>query len=517
MLCRSIFDNSTQTPIVLERLHSPRASPPLHCAHDTPPTVTYSTQTSSQENMLVNDMMAEHHKPSQTWSPNTAHDLKNMQMLSVLHLLRDRMGMSHAAASNVAVRLPKQDSPAAYMSTFLHAAIKEQIDEYRKQSFAKFGLEISVYPSQNAKQMELHLEHFDRVTVGYHSYVFKTQHNKTPKKPMHVRLSRGSIQVRFCGFWQPLTAFLDEISTTWTHPESLDLQLDRQYNWWTANGKSFEITKLPGEIRNAIFDFVFPSEEHPFPTSRKNDRLAPTYQHSYTALMRTNKQLNQEASDRFYRTTTFLNEHPPLFSKKLDNGIRLDRLRHVRLSLDHSQYLDLFSAKPWVVSTKPHVKYQFREMSNLESFEIYFSAPSRIATKTWLEGACQKAAVDVIMDAAWPSIRGLPVILTGYVKDSQKKAIEAHIQSERRMYALYEAFCRDIGKYCSLHAFDSWVKWMMAEKQGGVRLDGEPWVKDEAGGSERLEWNNMATQDLRELMWCSCEKRCSLGTWDPAN
>ena len=448
---------------------------------------------------------------------NMAPTMNSEQMLSVLHLLRDKMGMSHAAASDIALHVSKLGSPAASMSTFLHAAIEEQIDEYRKQSFAKFGLMISVYPSQNAKQMELYLEHFDRITVGYHSYVFKTQHNKTPKKAMHVRLSRGSIQVRFCDSWQPLSAFLDEISTTWTYPEPLNLQLDRQYKWWTANGKSFEITKLPGEIRNAIFDCVFPSEERPFPTSKKNNRFAPTYQYSYTALMRTNKQLNQEASDRFYRTTTFLIEHPPLFSKKPNNGIRLDRLRHVQLSLDHSQYLDSFSAKPWVVSNKPYVKSQFREMSNLESFEIHFSAPSRIATKTWLEGACQKAAVDVIMDAAWPSIRGLPVIVTGYVKDSQKKAIEAHVQSERRMYALYEAFCRDIGKHCSLHAFDSWMGWMMAEKQGGVRLDGEPWAADEAEGSERLEWNNMATQDLRELMWCSCEKRCSLDNWDPAD
>ncbi|GAB7332314.1 hypothetical protein MBLNU13_g04145t1 [Cladosporium sp. NU13] len=467
--------------------------------------------------MFLKDTIAEHDKPSQTPSHNTTHGLKSMQMLSVLHLLRDRMGMSHAAASDVAILLPKHDSPGAYMSTFLHAAIEEQIDEYRKQSFAKFGLEISVYPSHNARQMELYVEHFDRVTVGYHSYVFKIQHNNTPKKAMHVRLHRGSIQVRFCDSWQPLSAFLDEIRTAWTYPESLELQLDRQYKWWSANGKFFEITKLPGEIRNAIFDSVFPSEEHPFPTSKKNNRLAPKYQHSYTALMRTNKQLNQEASDRFYRTTTFLIEHPPLFSKKLNKGIRLDRLRSVQLSLDHSQYLDLFSTKPWAVSTKPYVKRQFREMSNLESFEIHFSAPSRIATKTWLEGACQKAALDMIMDAAWPSIRGLPVIVTGYVKDSQKKAIESHIRSERSRYASFEAFCRDIGKRCSLHAFDSWVEWMMAEKQGGVRLDGEPLVEKEGEGSERLEWNNMATQDLRELMWCSCEKRCSLDDWDPAN
>jgi hypothetical protein len=264
---------------------------------------------------------------------------------------------------------------------------------------------------------------------------------------------------------------------------------------------------------------VFPSEEQPFPTSKKIDRQVPTFQHSYTALMRTNKQLSEETSHLFYQRTTFSIEHPPLFPKRPEHGIPLDRLRRVRLSLDHSQYLDLFSGKPWVISDEPYVKRQFREMSNVESFEIYFSAPSRIATKTWLEGACQRTAINMVMDAAWASIKGLPVTITGCVKDSQKREIEARAQSERNVYAVYRAFCHDIGKPCTLGAYDSWVKWMMAEEQGGVRLDGEPWVEVEVEAEEDngLQWNCMATQDLRALMWCSCEKRCKLDTWDPAN
>jgi hypothetical protein len=233
--------------------------------------------------------------------------------------------------------------------------------------------------------------------------------------------------------------------------------------------------------------------------------------------MRTNKQLHQEASDRFYKTTTFIIDFRGLFSKTLNNRFLRDRLRHVRLSLTHSEYLDLFTRNAWDASTKPYVKYQLRKMPNLESLEIHFGATSRIATKPWLEGACQRTAVNMIMDAAWPSIRGLPVTITGYVKDSQKKAIEAHAQLERNMYALFGAWCRDVGKRCSLRAYDSWVEWMMAEKQGGVRLDGEPWGEIEDEEDTRLHWNCMSTRDLRALMWCTCERRCALNKWDPAD
>lgn len=465
-------------------------------------------------------MSAEHHDFFQKLPSHPIPRMNSNQMSSLLGLLRNKLGMSHKTASDIGIHASKLNSPAAYMSTFLHSAIEEQIDEYRKQSFDKFGLEISVYPSRNARRMELAVEYIGEITVGYHSYVFKVQHNKTPKKAMHVRLSRGSIQVHFCGSWHPISEYLDEISTDWPHPESLKRQLVRQSDWWKANGKSFKITNLPGEIRSAIYDFVFPSEAQPFPSSKNNDRLAPTFQRSYTALMRTNKQLNREASHRFYDTTTFTLDCPNLFTKTLDDRhYRLrDRLRRVRLSLDLSEYLNLFSSKTWDVFTKPYVKHQLRKMSNLKSLEIHFQGPSRIATKPWLDGACQKTAVNMTIEAAWPSIKGLPVTVTGYVKDSQKKAIEARVQFERDAYALFEAQCRVIGKECSLSVWDRWVNGEMAEEleQGGVRLDGEPWAAVEAEESGVLQWNSMATEDLRGLMWCHCEKRCTLNNWDPA-
>ena len=481
------------------------------------------TSISSNITNLVEDMTAAPPKSTQEPSPNTAPKMKSKHMLSVRDLLRNQMGMSDTAASATALRAQRNDPPTAFMRKFLHAAIENQIDEYKKQSFAKFGLDIAVFPTPNGMRLKLLVEHFGEVTVGYHSYTFRPNHNAEPLKTLRVRLFHGGIQVHFCGSWQPISAYLDEISTDWTYPAPQHLELERQYYWWRSNGKSFEITKLPGEICNAIFDFAFPSEAQPFPSSRclKRGRLVPTYQRSYTALMRTNRQLYQESSDLFYKTTTFSIGHQKLFSKTLDNRFLRDRLRHVRLSLTHSGYLDLFSSKDEDFSTKPCVKHQLREMSNLTSLVIHINPPSRITEKVWLEGACQKTAVNMIIDAAWPSIKGLPVTITGSVKDSQKKSIEARVRSERTLYLFFEAWCRDVQKSCSLRAYDAWMEGMRAEEQGGVRLDGETCADvretETETETETLWWKNMSTQDLKLDLWCTCEKRCSADDWDSAD
>jgi hypothetical protein len=153
-------------------------------------------------------------------------------------------------------------------------------------------------------------------------------------------------------------------------------------------------------------------------------------------------------------------------------------------------------------------------MLNLTNLNIHIGPPSRNTEKSWLEDACQKTAVNMIIDAAWPSIRGLPVTITGFVKDSQKRAIEARVQSERHMYVYFKAWCHDVGKCCSLRAYDAWVNGMEAEEQGGVRLDGEAHGSDESG---RLEWQNMGPLDLKMAMFCTCKKPCTMDDWDSAN
>lgn len=442
---------------------------------------------------------------------------------SVKKLLRDTMGMSNFAAATVAGNWKVHNSQTADMSTFVHSAIHFQIDQYCKQSCSKFNLKIAVSPADNAGKLTVNWAPFKDDILGHKRYVFGPCHNGEPSKTMRVRLSGGTVQVHFCGLWQPISAYLDEVGTEVTSPpDSRQDQLDRQSLWWQTNGKPFEILNLPGELRNKIYDVAFPSVVHPFPThkDRRLGRIAPTFQHSCTAIMKVrNRQLHQESSAIFYQNTTFLVEYPGLLKDTLKNQRIQDRLRYLRLDLTHTDYLSLFRFSPQDLDSGPHVVHELRELANLESLEIHFKAPSRITDATWLEGACQKSAVDVIMKAAWASIKGLPVTFTGYIKDSQKKTIEACVRSEREPYVMFETWCRDIGKRSSPLAYDAWVGRMKTEEHGGVCLDGE--TSGEALVDETedalAKWKGVSLQELKAAVRCTCGTKCTKDTWSAAD
>jgi hypothetical protein len=435
---------------------------------------------------------------------------------SIYRLLRNTLGMNVAAAAATAGRWERtqRESQNAFMATFVEKAIASQIDEYMKQSFAKFGMIIAVYPLSEeeepedyAKCIEIDTQLFGKVEIGRQYYYFRPQHNGGKSKRMQVRLYRGAVQVHIEGSWWPVSAFLDDVSTHRTYENSPQDELNRQYRWWRSNGKAFNIMKLPGELRNAIFDCVFPSESRPFPSNwcRKIKHI-PTFQYSYTALMRTNRQLRREAGNRFYQTSTFVIDHSHLFPKTLDNRILGERLRHVRLKLTHSDYLHLFHFGRDEQTTEPCVARQLREMPNLLSLEIEFAPPS-ITDKIWLEGACQRIVVDMIVNAAWPSIRGLPVNITGYVKDSQKKSIQARVQIERELYGLSLAS----GNCSSLSDYDAFARRVMAEEQGGVRIDGRAWDDERTDA----DWSDLSDGEKNAAVWCVCETKCTKKGWGP--
>jgi hypothetical protein len=441
--------------------------------------------------------------------------------LSIYRLLRDKLGMNAAAAAATTGRWERtqRESQIAFMGTFTHKAIESQIDEYKKQSFAKFGMVIAVYPLSKdedpedyAKCIEIDTRLFGKVVIGRQNYYFRPQHNEGPSKSMQVRVHRGAVQIHIKGSWWPVSAYLDDVSTHRIYQNSPQDELNRQYCWWRSNGKAFNIMKLPGELRNAIFDCVFPSETRPFPSNwcRKIKRI-PTFEHSYTALIRTNRQLRREGGDRFYQTSTFVIDHGHLFSKTLDNRILGERLRHVSLKLTHSAYLNLFHFDREDRTTEPYVARQLREMPNLASLEIKFAAPS-ISDKNWLEGACQRTVVDMIMNVAWPSIRGLPVNITGYVKDDQKKSIQARVQIERELYGLSLAS----GNCSSLSEYDAFTSTMMAEEQGGVRLDGRAW-DDESDERTEAAWSDLSDEEKNAAVRCVCETKCTKDDWNPAD
>jgi hypothetical protein len=113
----------------------------------------------------------------------------------------------------------------------------------------------------------------------------------------------------------------------------------------------------------------------------------------------------------------------------------------------------------------------------------------------------------MIVNAAWPSIRGLPVNITGYVKDSQKKSIQARVQIERELYGLSLAS----GNCSSLSDYDAFARRMMAEEQGGVRIDGRAWDDERTDA----DWSDLSDGEKNAAVWCVCETKCTKKGWGP--
>lgn len=435
---------------------------------------------------------------------------------AISDLLVYDLGMSTKAAAGVVWKWQKSDSKATVESYFIRTAILHQIDEYRAQNFTQFGVDISVYPARGAEVVHVDVPHVGKIAIGYNIYTFQPIHNEGPSKDLGLRLIRGAYtQVWLCQSWQPLSAYLAEVDTTRKFPFHSQTELDRQDYWWRTNGKTFDFKDLPGELRNQIYDIHLPSVVEPFPSHRsRNVRVVPRFDHPPTALFKTDKQVKDEASDRFYKTSPFLIQHCTIFRKTLNNRDLRDRLHHLRLDMTHDELLTLFCFTPMGTNTFKFVKHQFRKLNNLESLELHIKPPSKANEMSWLDGACQKTFVDILMKAAWPSLKGLPVIITGYVKHSQMKVLKAQFTTERESYLSFKALAHSNHRDGSLRAYDNFLADLKAEDDGGVRLDGSE-APDSTEDTTGAAWSNMSLDGLREAVHCSCKTPCSKHNWDP--
>lgn len=115
------------------------------------------------------------------------------------------------------------------------------------------------------------------------------------------------------------------------------------------------------------------------------------------------------------------------------------------------------------------------------------------------------------MNAAWPSIRGLPVTFTGFIKDSQKKAFRARVQAEKEPYDYFKACSLASDDSSFLRNYNEFANKMMAEEQGGVRLDGKAWGEE----NKVADRGYVSGEDLEAALWCTCKTRCTFEEWDP--
>jgi hypothetical protein len=449
------------------------------------------------------------------------------------------MGMTKSALAAFSLKFRRSGYDTATLSEMLRDVISHEIEVYRKQTYATFGMVILVDASgsedpdskvRKLEPIELTLPLFGKVTVGYRQYEFAPYHNEHPWETIDVRLHLGRIQVNFCGSWQPVSAYLDEIGTDMSEPFNAEQALTRQCEWWKANGKYFDMQKMPVELAEIVADHALPvvAQPNPMHNCRRLSKLALAHiavaqapKHMRLALMYVNTRTHDITKRVLYKTKTFLIQHRPILMKTLHTKFLTTNIRNLTLAFSHAAYLHLFRFDPKNVAV-PH-KYaipQLREMK-LKTLEIHIGAPSQYAESFLLEDACQVAVVDLIFNAAWPTSKGHPLKISGWVKDSQKKRIDALAKAEQLAYEKWAA-CKKAatGEVAVVGQYDVFVARMIGEEQGGVRLDGEPWDDDDDDELEGKRGMGLGLMDrltaaggLKHYLDCKCATKCSAADW----
>ena len=133
--------------------------------------------------------------------------------------------------------------------------LDQEIDAYRMQSMEAFSIDykISAVPgtqptsftdSKQLRSLEYEFDFFDN----------------NPKQ-LRVRLNRrGQVRIWYCQQWASISALLKYVKPArdWNKiqeglvSEARVLRWAQQKRWWYANGKKFELLRLPAEIRELV-------------------------------------------------------------------------------------------------------------------------------------------------------------------------------------------------------------------------------------------------------------------------
>lgn len=391
--------------------------------------------------------------------------------------------------------------------------IRQDILDFRMQSFETFGIDTDVREVSTARPLIDAKERW----VGFDEYSFDVFGQ--PRKLMEVRInSSGQVRIWYQGRWRPVASFLKQLkpaidwnATDGFHPSVVKQnRWEQQSRWWVANGKKFRLMDLPSEVREMIYGHVFGEFITAYPKTGKNRGLsglqkAQLAYNSNSNLLKTSRQVYEEASNILYMYTPFRFDNNSVLKRFTCNVRQRSRIRQVTLALSHDDFTRLFS--PDTKSTRgKKTDSQYRTAQALEELrlnrlELCFAAPTVLAPRGEFDGVCQKNTVDKILSLAWSIIRGHPVKLSGYIKNSQKAMYEAVHLVERKK-------------------FEMWQKYRVSngEQEGRVKEYHEE-IDEEEGGvllneKAREEQARILTEDFRFVSeHCFCNIPCTKETW----
>jgi len=368
------------------------------------------------------------------------------------------------------------------------------------------------YKTQDENRQPQKIRNAFGTYVGWDKYVLGAwgEHDRVIKT--RCDFNGGSIEVWHLERWVPVISYVKLLQPQPDRIPALGTQQGRyvhQQEWWQKTSKTFNLLKLPAELRELIYSYAIGSRVEPYPRcssrGRGRDATAIIERNPNPKLLRLNRQVFEETSHVLYRDCIFMVEHGAVLRKVALNERLSSRLRQLHLRLTHFDYLKLFgfTATAEELDFAPSRSARALRKMDLDLLELSFVPPSLCTKSTLLDSACQKTVVAWILQAAWQWVKGHPVVVRGYIKTRQKVAFDAACAVERRRFELWyrvvEATTRDLEKY------DQWLEEVRDDDDGGVSLT-----------DKRSEHKNaMVLEEVVLPPRCRCVVRCSEKTWVP--
>lgn len=351
----------------------------------------------------------------------------------------------------------------------LHRAIRTLIHTHQISSYEAFSFEMEVIPllMNNDPSLDPSRTAHNTPTLLTASrrgiFALKPRGQENSRKA-RVELDAQNI-IQFCFYtrrrgekttWRPLAEYIRQQPLVLNpnrdlsiHPhDKFKLRYQHQIDWYAANGKTFDFLGLPRELRNHIYSYLIGPRIEPYPDMKHRSRTG-LYATSVIdpALLYVNKQTSEEMRNQIYEFTPWLIVHRYILRRLVGNEhFPVNRLKRLTLDLRHEDFLKLFgltiqeedeehpdtAREPETVFYFTNARWAFEDM-DLLSLELVMPSSSGLCDVEAIDLGCQKKAVDLILESAWPFIQGLPIAVTGHAKTDHKAAFEARADAAYKM------------------------------------------------------------------------------------
>jgi hypothetical protein len=276
---------------------------------------------------------------------------------------------------------------------------------------------------------------------------------------------------------------------------------------------SFEILKLPGELRELIFSFTFGEKIEPWPSARCRKRgwkAIAVSRAASTNLLLANHQVCKEVTDVMHMQSLFIVEHLSIFSRLVGSRTLRGGIRRLSICLGHENFFKLFGSN-YGDTTNPLPTVRLLRHMNLKQLVLVIAPPPKSGEYPYT--VCQSSIVDKIFEEALPWISGHPVVVMGWVKQAQKEAFEKKCAQARQQYLeWYETLADKEDVTPPIVGYQEWM-----EDDGGVSLlNSDTGITDgaEAGGTHGE--TDSESEDYEEYPpRCNCKHSCDYDLWSP--